>query len=276
MRAHRFASFIVAGAIVLGLSTPGLARSPCDGRALPDGPLPVGFSQRDFGIVRSACPRTSVGVGIDGRAIVENENFYGNIRAAARVDASFQPFDQLELFTTVEPLAYQLVIQSFRDDHLGVGDTSVGATLLAFARQRFALSVMARADLPTAYGYYQNSFPIGVEGGLLMLLEPVNPLRLHGGLLIGHRTAFTRATGDPRTALIANAGADFVIEDWLAFVIDLNGQVLERGDLDHLSVAVGARFAVFDDIGIEVGANLPFAGDERNLAAFVLRTAYRF
>lgn len=257
-------------------SAPALARSPCDDRALPDGPLPVGFSQRDFGIIRGACPRTSVGIAVDGRAIVENENFYGNIRVAGRVDGSVQPFDQLELFATVEPIAYQLVIQSFKDDYVGFGESAIGATLLAFARDSFALSLMVRGDLPTSFGYYQGSLPFGVEGGLLVLVEPVEPLRLHGGLLVGERLALSPAGAQERFALVGNAGMDLILFDWLSFVVDLNGQALERGDLDHLSIGAGARAVVWDDLALELGANIPFAGDERNLAALVLRTAYRF
>ncbi len=253
------------------------ARSPCDTRALAEGPLLAGYSQADFGLVRSACPRTEIGLGLGGRAIIENENFYGNVRGGARVDVSGQPFPQLELFLTTEPIVYNLVIQSFKAEHIGLGETSVGGTLLAFGRQSFALSVTTRLDLPTSIGYHGNSWPIGLETGVLVLIEPLDELRFHGGLLGGMKTAFTKADPDTRGVVIANAGVDVVIdEEWLAAVVDLNGQALERGDLDHLSLGVGLRFVILDEVGLEVGANIPMAGDERNLAAFLLRTHYRF
>jgi hypothetical protein len=267
-------SLVVLSSLVV--ATAAAAHSPCDDRAIPDGPLPAGFSQRDFGIVPRACPRTEVGLGVDGRAIVESESFYGNLKGGLRLDGSVQPFPQLELFLTTEPLVYQQVIQSFRASYVGFGDTSVGAKLLAFARQRFALSVVARADLPTSIGYYGNSFPVGVESGMLLLVEPIDDIRLHGGLMGGARWALTKAGADARSAIIANAGFDVVVLPWLGFVLDLNGQALERADLDHLSWGIGARFAFLDDVGLEVGANVPFAGVERNLAAFVLRASYRF
>lgn len=252
------------------------AYSPCDSRSLADGPLPIGFSQRDFGLVRRACPRTEVGLGLEADAIVENENFYGNVRTALRLDASVQPVGPLELFVTVEPLFYQVVIQSFRDDHLGLGDTSFGATLLAFARDRFALSLMARGTVPTAIGYYEHSFPAGLDGGVLLLVEPIAALRLHAGLLAGTRFAFTKADPDPRGALVGNGGLDLVVADWLSVVLDLNGQALERGGLDHLSAALGLRAAPWEKLSIELGANVPFAGNERSLGAFLLRGSYRF
>jgi hypothetical protein len=253
------------------------ARSPCDTRRLAEGPVQAGYSQSDFGLVRSACPRTEVGLGVAARAIIENENFYGNVRGGARVDASMQPFPQLELFLTTEPLVYNLVIQSFSASHIGLGETSVGGTLLAFGRQRFALSVTTRLSLPTSLGYHGNSWPVGLETGLLLLIEPIDELRFHGGLLGGMRTAFTKASPDTRGAVIGNAGVDVIIdEDWLSAVVDLNGQALERGDLDHLSLGLGLRFVILDEVGLEVGANIPMAGDERNLTSFLLRAHYRF
>lgn len=253
------------------------ARSPCDTRRLAEGPLQAGYSQSDFGLVRSACPRTEVGLGLGGRAIIENENFYGNVRGGARLDVSGQPFPQLELFLTTEPIVYNLVIQSFRASHLGLGETSVGGTLLAFGRQSFALSVTTRLSLPTSIGYHGNSWPVGLETGLLMLIEPIDELRFHGGLLGGLRTAFTKADPGTRGVVIGNAGADIIIdEEWLAATVDLNGQALERGSLDHLSLGLALRFVILDEVGLEVGANIPMAGDERNLAAFMLRAHYRF
>lgn len=274
----RLIVIVISSLVVSSLaSTAALARSPCDTRALAEGPLQAGYSQADFGVVRGACPRSEIGLGIAGRAIIENENFYGNVRGGARLDVSGQPFPQLELFLTTEPLVYNLVIQSFKAEHIGLGETSVGGTLLAFGRQSFALSVTTRLDLPTSLGYHGNSWPIGLESGLLLLVEPLDELRFHGGLLGGLKTAFTKADPDTRGVIFGNAGVDAIIdEEWLAAVIDLNGQALERGSLDHLSLAVGLRFVILDEVGLEVGANIPMAGDERNLASFLLRAHYRF
>jgi len=174
MRLHHLS---LAFVVIATCASAARAHSPCDDRALPDGPLPVGFSQRDFGIMPGACPRTSVGLALDARAIVESENFYGNIRAAGRLDANVQPFPQLELSLTAEPLVYQQVIQSFKASYVGLGDTSLSAKLLAFARQRFAIAVVGRATLPTSLGYYGGSWPMAVEAGPVFLLEPFEEWR---------------------------------------------------------------------------------------------------
>lgn len=271
-------SAVLPMALLAGLALPLSARaaSPCDRRALPEGPLPAGFEQADFGVVRRACPRTEVGLSVVGRAIVEQENFYANLRGGARLDASFQPFPQLELFVSSEGFVYQQVIQSYRATHMGLGDTSVGATLLAFGRDSFALAPTVRLDLPTSLGLYQNAFPMGLEAGLLGIVEPFDELRLHGGLLGAASWAFTAADADDQGALISNVGADVVLDDWIAVVVDLDSQLLHRADLDRLALGVGARFAFFDGLGLELGAVIPLAGAERNLGSFVLRGAWRF
>lgn len=261
--------------LALGLCTAAHAALPCDDRALPDGPLPVGFEQGDFGMVRRACPRTELGVSLGGRAVIEQESFYANLRGGARLDGSFQPFAQLELFVSAEPFVYQQVIQSYRATHMGLGDSSVGATLLAFARESFALSPTARVNLPTAVGLYQNAFPASVEAGLVGVIEPFDELRLHGGLLGAVSWAFTAADADERGAILTNAGADVVLDDWVAVVVDLDSQLLQRADLDRLTAGVGVRFAFFDGLGVELGARLPLAGADRNLASLALRTAWR-
>ena len=187
-----------------------------------------------------------------------------------------QPFPQLELFASGEGFVFNQVIQSYRATHMGLGDSSIGATLLAFGRNGFALAPTARLNLPTSLGLYKNSFPLGLEAGLLGLIAPFDELRLHGGLLGAATWALTAADPDDRGALISNVGADLVIEDWLAFVVDLNAQALHRADLDRLTVGLGARFAFFDGLGLELGAVIPLAGAERNLASLVLRGAWRF
>jgi hypothetical protein len=271
---------IVAVAVTGLIAPAATAGSPCsspDGaRRLPEGPVPVGFSQADFGIVRGACPRSELGLALDGRAIVESENFYGNLYGGTRLDASARLLPSLELFASVEPVVFHQVIQSLKATYIGLGETSVGGTLLAFGRERFALSVTTRLDLPTSVGYHKNAWPIGVEAGALMLLEPIDELRFHGGLLGGMRTAFTKADAGKSAAVVGNAGVDVVIvPQWFSAVVDLHAQALERGGLDLLAVGVGLRFVIFE-VGLEAGANIPIAGDERNALAAVLRAAYRF
>lgn len=262
--------------VLLASTSAARAASPCDARVLPEGPVPAGFEQADFGIVRRACPRTDVGLSVGGRAIIEQENFYANLRGGARLDASMQPFPQLELFVAGEGFVFNQVIQSYRATHLGLGDTSVGATLLAFGRNGFALAPTARLTLPTALGLYHHSFPVALEAGLVGLVVPFDELRLHGGLLGAATWAITAADPDDRGALVSNVGADLVIADWIALVADLNAQALHRADLDRLTVGLGVRMAFFDGLGLELGAVIPVAGAERSLASMVLRTAWRF
>ena len=270
-----FALALVSAALLSAGSAQ--ARSPCDVGRLVEGPVQVGFSQGDFGIVRSACPRSELGLGIGGRAIIDGDNFYGNLRGGTRLDVGILASAGLMLSASIEPFVFHQVIQSFKATHLGLGESSVGATLLAVARERFALSVTTRLTLPTAIGLHVNSWPIGVEAGVLALLQPIDQLRLHGGFLGGLRTAVSKAAVPASGAVIGNAGVDVVINDeWLAFVVDVNGQALERGGLDLLAVSCAARTVLFDQVGLEVGASIPIAGDERHLASAIVRASYRF
>jgi hypothetical protein len=251
------------------------AQSPCDERAVSDGPMMVPLQQADFGVFRRACPRSEVALGVGGRAIVEEENFYADLRGNGRLDVSTQPFDALELHLSLEPLFYEQVIQSFRASHTGLGDASVGATLLAFTSDFLALSILTRATLPTAWGYYRNAHPFGFDAGLLLLLEPVTGVRLHAGVLALGSVAVTRADPDPRPGLGANLGMDFVIFDWLSIVTDLNGQALLRDPLDRITIGFGAR-ASLGDAALEFGTAIPVAGADRHLGAALLRISYRF
>ena len=84
----------------------------------------------------------------------------------------------------------------------------------------------------------------------------------------------------PETPVHPDRRFDAVVFEWLSLVVDLNGQALNtkvNGEpgLDHLTIGFGPRF-VIGPVGLEVGAVIPFAGTERNLASFALRAAYRF
>lgn len=252
-----------------------LAQSPCDASALADGPLMIGFSQADHGVFRRACPRSELGLGAGARAIIEEENFYADLRGHGRLDVSVQPFDALELSLMLEPVFYEQVIQSFRASHLGVGDTSLSAMLLAFTGDRYALSILVRGTLPTAYGYYAHTLPFAFDAGPLFLLEPLDDVRLHAGVLALGEVAITKAASDPRGGIAGNVGADFVIFEWLSIVADLQAQALVREPLDRLTLGFGAR-AALGDLALELGVAVPVAGADRNAAAGLFRVTARF
>lgn len=259
----------------IALTASMLAQSPCDARALADGPLMIGFGQADHGVFRRACPRSEIGLGAGARAIIEEESFYADLRAHGRLDVSIQPFDALELSLMLEPVFYEQVIQSFRASHLGVGDASVSAMLLGFTGDGYALSILVRGTFPTAYGYYAHTLPFAFDAGPVFLLEPIDDVRLHAGVLALGEFAVTKAASDPRGGIAGNIGADFVLFDWLAIVTDLQAQALVREPLDRLTLGLGAR-ASLGDLALELGGAVPVAGADRNLAAGVLRVTARF
>jgi hypothetical protein len=226
-------------------------------------------------VFHRACPRTEVALGAGGRAVIEEENFYADLRGAGRLDVSLQPFDALELSVMLEPVFYEQVIQSFRASHVGLGDLSASAMLLGFTGDAYALSLLVRGTFPTAAGYYGGTLPFAFDAGLLFLLEPLTDVRLHIGALALGEAAVTAAASDPRAGLACNLGADFVIFDWLAIVGDLQAQALVRAPLDRVTLGVGAR-AALGDLGFELGASVPVAGADRNLLGVLARASLRF
>lgn len=250
------------------------AQSPCDGRGMPDGPVVAPLQQADFGVVRRACPRSEVALGGGGRAVIEEADFYADLRGNARLDVSAQVFDALELSLAFEPVFYEQVIQSFRASHTGVGDLSAAATLLLFTGEHYALSAMTRATFPTSVGYYANAWPFGFDAGPLLLIAPMPDVRLHAGALLLGSVAATAADADPRAGIAALMGATFVFFDWLAVVTDLQAQALLRAPLDRVAFGLGLR-AQLGDLGAELGTAIPLAGADRHLGALALRLSLR-
>jgi hypothetical protein len=250
------------------------AQSPCDTRGLSDGPLLLGFEQADFGVARRACPRSEIGLGAGGRAIIDEPSFYARLHGGGRFDFTLQPVDQLELALMLEPLVYEQVIQSFRASYFGLGDASLSGTLLVFTRDTIALSTLARVTLPTAMGYWGHSSPWGIDAGLLSTVEPFTWLRLHGALLGMAGWAVTKADADPRGAIALSLASDIVLFSWLALVLDSSAQVLERDPLDRITVGGGVR-AALGDLGAELGVRVPVAGADRHLASAGLRITWR-
>ncbi len=250
------------------------ANSPCDDSALADGPLTAPFAQGDVGVARRACPRTEVAVGAAGRATVERENFYANLRGNARIDVSVQPVDEIELAVAFEPVFYQQVIQSYRASHVGPGDTSVSATLLAVAQRGYALSVMARATLPTAYGYYVHSYPFALDAGVLGMVEPLPGLRVHTALLGIASAQATVADKHARAAVAGDVGAAYRVFDWVAVVVDASAQSFATAPLDRAALGAGVR-AAWGPLGVDASVVVPVAGAQRDLFGATLRVSYR-
>lgn len=264
----------LVAALLASPARAGVCDAPTGG--LATGPVPVGFGPGTFGVPRRACPRTEVALGAMAGAIVEPENFYGNIDASALVGGSLALSPRLEVFGAVEPLLYRTVISSFSADHLGVGHTSVGATFVVVGGEALSVGVTSRLTLPTALGYYKNAFPVGVESGLVFALAPLDFLRLHAQASGLGSVALTAGDPNPRAGLLGLVGGELRFGEWASLVADVRARALYDADLDALSAALGLRARVWGGLGAELGVLVPLAGRERAAGIGTLRISYRF
>ena len=129
--------------------------------------------------------------------------------------------------------------------------------------------------LPTAFGLYENAWPLALD--LLATIEwyaaPILVVHGHAGGL----GALARGGGPvaPAGAAVAGAGAALRPLDWLAVVAEVDASFGRTDALDHLAVTGALRFGAGERFGAELGATFPLAGRERALAAAVLRLSWR-
>lgn len=248
----------------------------CTETTRPDGPLQAGLLRGDLGVARRACPRTEIAVGAGGRAIVEPENFYGNIIVHGRVDGSWRALPRLELFGALEAVQYQTVISSFTASRIGLGHLSGGATWLLYEDDRVGISAFGRTTLPTAIGLYRNMFPFGFDAGVTSAFSPIEPITLHAAAF--GLASIAAGPGDPlpRAGIAAHLGMDIAPWDFIALTAEIDGQSLFEEPLDHLSIGGGLRFAIWSGLGAELGVLVPVAGRERSMGSLIARVGWTF
>jgi hypothetical protein len=269
---------VIAGALTTTLWTAPARADVCDDAegGLMLGPVPASLQGGSLGAPRRACPRTTVFTGVSGGAIVEPENFYGNLGGSLAIGGSYAFNDRVELYGSIEPVMYQQLISAFTADFLGVGHTSVGATWQALSAGDLVVGATTRLTLPPPIGLYQNAWPIGLDAGVVFTLSPWEPLRLYGEA--GGLGTVMVGGGDPlpRAGLFAVGGAELVFWNWASLVAEAKALALYEDDLDHLTASLALRARIWAGLGAELYAGAPVAGRERTLATFGLRVGYRF
>jgi len=262
--------------LVILLALPARAEvCPKDADGMAMGPVQAGFYDGDLALGRRACGRTEVGLALGAGLIAEPENFYGNIKALADIDGSYALDENLEIFGALEVVRYQTVISSFTDSALGLGHLSLGAGYALASAEDYRLLGHGRVVLPTASGLYQNMRPLGIDAGVSGAYVLRSDLRLHGSLLLPFSIGLSRAASRPRLGVDLAVGGAWQPLSWFAFALDINGQFAYAAPVDFIALRPGLRFAAGDALGIELGAAIPLAGRERNLAAVMLRAAWR-
>ncbi len=243
--------------------------------ALAEGPVPFGYLSADVATGRRACPRTEVGLGAQGGAIVETANFYGAVTVAGLVSGSYAVRPDLEVFATVEVPRFQFVQNAtLTGTTLTLGQLTAGATYVALTRGAFVLSPSVRLQLPTSFASPRTR-TMGGELGAAVLYRPTNRFEVHGYAGADVSAGLGAAAALPRAGFLVNVGTEYALCSGFAAVLDANVHFGHRDVLDYVAPAIGLRFRAGEHFGAELGASLPLLGAERALAIGGLKLSYR-
>jgi hypothetical protein len=243
--------------------------------ALAEGPVTFGFLSADVATGRRACPRTEVGLGLQGGAIVETANFYGAVTATGLLSGSFAVRPDLEVFATLEVPRFQYVQNAtLTGTTLSLGQLTAGATYVALAQGPLVVSPSARLQLPTSFASPRTR-TLGGELGAAVLYRPQARFEVHGYVGADVSAGLGAAASQPRAGFLVNVGSEYAFFSGFAAVLDANVHFGHRAVLDYVAPALGLRFRAGEHFGAELGASLPLLGAERHMAIGGLKLTYR-
>ena len=238
---------------------------PCDDtdRALAVGASTTNPRPGDLGSAHRVCGRSEVGGSVGALAVIDADNFYGNLVAGLSAEGSWALDDRTELFGSVELVRYDTLISAFSDSTLGPGHTMIGASRMVLAGDIWGLATHGRLVLPTAVALYRRAWPIALDAGATFELA-AGPLRPHAGLHLPFSFALSAGPAAPWIGLGGMLGTEIRAGQVLGLVLDSSfTQGYGSGGLDHLSFDPGLRFGFGEHIGAEVGLHMPLAGRDR-------------
>ena len=243
--------------------------------ALAEGPVALGFLAADVSTARRACPRTEVGLGLQGQALIETRNLYGAITAAGVVSASLAVRRDLELFATLEAARFQYVQNaSLTGTNVALGQLTLGGTWSGLGRGPFVLAPVARLQLPASFASPRLR-TLGAEVGAALLYRPTERFDVHGYVGVDTDLGLGAGAALPRAGALLNVGVEYAFFRHFAAVLDANVRFGRRAPLDSVAPTLGLRVSVGSHFGAELGASLPVLGAERALAAGGLKLTWR-
>lgn len=237
------------------------------------GPVASSFFEADFATGRRACPRTEMGLGVQGGAAIDLANFYGQLGGHALVFGSYALKDDLELFGALEAVRVQYLINaSLSGVTVTLGQATVGATWSVLRRGPLVLGPSARVMLPTSFAT-PNVRQVGAELGAAAGYRVLPQLDLHGYLGGDFSAGLSAGPALPRFGLLLSAGGQYAFLPWLSVVLDLNAHA---GSYAYVAPALAVRATLGKVVGLELGGTLPVLGSLRSNAAGGLKVSYRF
>jgi hypothetical protein len=245
------------------VAPPGGESAGCNqGRAhgLPEGPVALGYFEADLSTGRRVCPRSEVGLGGRFGAKIDTPNFYGGLGLNGLLFGSWAARRDVELFATLEAVTYNYTNNAgLTSTQLTLGNLTLGATYQVLNRGTALGGLSARLLLPTSFET-PGARTVGGELGFVASWRPRGWLEVHGYLGADVTSAFSRAAPYTRFGGLVMAGAQLQPLSWFGFVVDLTGRL---GELTFIAPTVGLRFRIVK-LGVELGATLPLAGNERH------------
>ncbi|WNG18869.1 hypothetical protein [Cystobacter fuscus] len=243
--------------------------------ALAEGPVALGFLSADVSTGRRTCPRTEVGLGIQGNAIIETHNLYGAVTGSGVVSGSVAVRPDLEVFATLEAPRIQYVQNaSLTGTDVALGQLTAGATWAVLSRGAFVLAPSVRLQLPTSFASPRTR-TAGAEVGAALLYRPTERFDVHGYAGVDGDLGLGAAASLPRAGVLVNVGVEYIVCRPFAVVLDANARFGRRAVLDSVAPTLGVRFSAGEHFGAELGASLPVLGAERALAAGGLKFTWR-
>ncbi len=260
---------------------PGIASAGCDEVAdggLATGPGVAGLLDGDLGRAHRVCGRNEIAITGGGRATIDTPNFYGHLVGGLTVDGSAMVSDRVEVYGALEAVRYDSVISALSASTLGLGHTVVGASWrvrdvdAAFGTPGLALN--GKVVLPTAFGLYGNSWPVGVDLGLAGL-HGTGPWSTHWQLGLLASGGFGPGPLQPQLGLAPTLGIQWRPGDLFAAVAEVATTFGYTAAVDHVAASVGARVSDGKRWGLQLGGTVPVLGRERALGTVDLRTSIR-
>lgn len=259
------------------LAAPATAASPCEdhGDGMATGPSARSFGWGELGRPHRACGRSEVGLDAGGFLIVDLDNFYGRLSASARLRGSWAVHPRVELLATLPVIRAEVLITPLAATSLGLGSMTIGAAWRGIDQDRFALTLLGRAALPTQAGFMRHVAPMGVEGGLSFLGQPHPRIGVHGSWSVLGTWGIGDGIVDPRAAAVFDVGAQVRVGKAFSFAADLVGKFDEHAPVDHLAGAFGLRFSDGKRFGFHLAGTIPFVGAQRAVARVDLGATVR-
>ncbi len=239
---------------------------------LPAGPAGFGYVEADLATGRRACPRTELGLGVRGGAIIDTPNFYGNLGGQAQLFGSWAFRRKTELFATLEPVTFGFTQNAtLTKTEATFGHFTAGISQVVYEGSTIAGAVTGRVLLPSSFEIPGMRL-MGVEAGHSVSFRPRRWIEVHGTASLDLTFAIGPARPDPRIGGFLVAGAAWEPVDWFALVVDVSGRVSR---VSYLAPMAALRFKVAS-LGIELGASLPLVGNDRHDFVGGLRVSWKF